>query len=317
MRKLLVVGEMVADISINPVPNIDFTRDSITVKDILLTNGGDAMNNAVNLAKLGNDVSFISLAGNDRFAGMLVDNARDIGVDMQYMAYSETVPSTKVAGLIREDGQRIFLYCHGTASHFTLQHIDLNVLERFDHLHIGGVFHLPAFDGEGTLQLLQYAKQIGLTVSMDVTWDESGQWGKTIGGYYPYLDFFLPSENEAAHLTGETDAVSMAEYFKSRGVGTVVIKMGEAGCYCSSGKRSFFCEAYKVPVVDTTGAGDSFVSGFMTGVHKARPLEECVKWGTSCAAIAVQSLGATTGTPTFDELSDFLRTAKPLQIRYL
>ena len=315
--KFLVAGEMAADIVATiGRSDIHLPGDDIPAETIELKCGGDALNNSINLSKLGCSVAFIGKYGNDVFGDTLVDYLNDAGVNVDFMARSENTPSTKTLALLDGTGGHVFITCKGSNSELSLSDFNHEAMKQFDHLHIGGVFHLDSLDGEGCVNLLKRAKQLGLNTSMDVSWDYSGRWGRTIAGYYPYLDFFLPSISEAYHITGMEDPVDIAEYFASRGVKTVVIKLGGKGCYCKTADRSFYCSAYKVDPVDTVGAGDSFVAGFLAAKSQELPIEECVQWGSACAAITIQSVGATAGSPTLAEMKQFLKESPKLEVTY-
>lgn len=111
---ILCVGEMVADIVVRPVPADVQQRDSTIVEEISVVNGGDALNTAVGLGRLGHDVAFIGKAGKDDFGRMLVDIARNAGVDVSHVKVSQIYDNSKVVALISADGQRSFLHCPGS-----------------------------------------------------------------------------------------------------------------------------------------------------------------------------------------------------------
>ena len=86
-----------------------------------------------------------------------------------------------------------------------------------------------------------------------------------------------------------------AEDLLGAGVGTVVIKCGARGCYIRNREGAFWSPALEnVTCVDTTGAGDSFVGGFLYGLSNDMPIEECARIANDCGAKAVQKVGATT-----------------------
>ena len=113
----------------------------------------------------------------------------------------------------------------------------------------------------------------------------------------PMIDYIFPNDTEAAFLTGisesEGDYEAMANNLLSRGIGHVIIKTGEKGCYAASKEEHFAVPALKVPVVDTTGAGDNLVAGFMDALLKGLSFRECCEAGIRTAADSVQHLGAT------------------------
>lgn len=190
---ILCVGEMVADIVVRPVPADVQQRDSTIVEEISVVNGGDALNTAVGLGRLGHDVAFIGKAGKDDFGRMLVDIARNAGVDVSHVKVSQIYDNSKVVALISADGQRSFLHCPGSNQEFSADDIEEDVLRGKNVFHIGGTFHLPSFDGEkGAAGVLARAQALGAKTCMDVAFDHSGRWLETIGCCLPHLDFSCP-----------------------------------------------------------------------------------------------------------------------------
>ena len=314
---ILCVGEMVADIVVRPVPAMDTLPDSVTVEQIEIVNGGDALNTAVGLGRMGYEVAFIGRAGNDEFGRKVIEAARSAGVCMDGVRCSAGRASSKVIALIREDGARNFLHCPGPNEEFCLEDIPEAVMKKHRHFHIGGTFHLPAFDGPGAAEALRRAKALGLTTSMDVAYDHSGRWLETIRCCMPYLDYFLPSLGEAECMLHTKDPGRIAAELKALGAGSVILKMGEEGSYCSPKTgRAFTCGCYAVDAVDTTGAGDAFVGGFIGGLDSGEPLTDCVVRGTAAAAFAVRSVGASTGIPDGRTLSHFINSTERLEIKF-
>ena len=311
------MGELVADIVVRPVPNMADLPDSTLVKEINAVNGGDALNTAVNIAKLGGKVTFIGRAGRDLFGQHIVGIAKEAGVDMSHIRYSEDQQTAKVVALIQAGGARKFLHYPGANQQFCLGDISLEVMKTCSHFHIGGTFHLPGFDGADAAKMLKMARELGLTTSMDVAYDHSGRWMETIRCCMPYLDYFMPSTGEAEHLLHEKEPSAMAGVLKELGVRNVIIKMGENGVYCSDAAgHAFTCGCYHVDAIDTTGAGDAFVGGFIHGLDDGLAIEDCVIRGTANAAFAVQQVGATTGIPPLDELQAFIKNSERPKVSY-
>jgi sugar/nucleoside kinase (ribokinase family) len=99
----------------------------------------------------------------------------------------------------------------------------------------------------------------------------------------------------------------MAAFLQDHGVGTAVIKLGERGCYVKPpAVAGFFVDALPTSVVDTTGAGDSFVAGFLAGLLRKWDLSRCASFACAVAALNIRRVGATGGIPTFAEASRFM-----------
>ena len=99
---------------------------------------------------------------------------------------------------------------------------------------------MPSFDGAGTEKLLKEAKQAGVLCCLDTAWDSTGQWMKKIEGSLPYLDWFMPSFDEARELSGKTAPSEMADLFLAKGVRNVIIKIGKDGCFVKPGNEKGF-----------------------------------------------------------------------------
>ena len=274
--RVLCVGEMMADLLVHPVPEIVFDNDADSVEEIAVKSGGDANNNAIDLAKLGNEVYLVTLAGRDALADNCLKIAQEAGVCVDYAKRSTDTDQTRSLILINDRGDRHFLQYPGTSAKFCFEDVDLSLLDK--------------------------------------TKDRTGKW-TAIAPCYPHLDYFLPSIEQAACIAGTEDERRIADYFLERGVGTVAIKLGTRGCYCKNKDRAFYCGRYTVPVAETTGAGDAFVAGFLTELGHGGNLEDCVRFATATSAHAVQAFGATAGVPDYDTVRRFMAERPALEIR--
>lgn len=313
---VICAGEMLVDIIARPVGPVAFQDDTCQVEDIRITSGGDANNNAINFAKLGHQVTYLGRIGCDDMGDYVVTLAKRAGVDMTHVVRSEGTAQTRSLILVGADGRRTFLQYPGTSGEFCLEDCDLSVLDGADLLQIGGAFHLPRFDGAGCAGLLQAAREKGVVTSMDVTSDRTGRWKGILDPCYPYLDYFLPSIEQASMIAGTDDPREIADFFLSRGVGNVAVKLGSRGAYFKNAETAFFAKPYTgLRIVETTGAGDAFCAGFLTGVGEKLPPQACVTLGTACSAFAIQAVGATAGMQDLATVQRFIRSQPPLDIQ--
>jgi sugar/nucleoside kinase (ribokinase family) len=118
----------------------------------------------------------------------------------------------------------------------------------------------------------------------------------------------MPSYAEAKYLSGETEPERMADFFiRETGDKTVVIKLGEEGCFIRSQGKSLTVRPYQVDALDTTGAGDNFVAGFLTGLSEGWELERCAEFACGVAGFSVRHLGATTPEMNMGRVLEFMR----------
>jgi sugar/nucleoside kinase (ribokinase family) len=308
--KILCVGQLVADVLVQGVDAIDFTVDTRRVDNVVVQNGGDCLNTAIGLKKLGNDVSFSGLVGNDILGAYLRDVIQSHGIEIRDLHITDKTGTGSAIVLINSKGERVFLYYGGTNDLFSFADINLEIIKEVQIVHVGGTFILPRFDGEGAAKLFALAQKNGKVTTMDNTWDTTGNWLKTIEPCLPYLDFYMPSDNEAEKITGENKPDLMAQFLINKGVKNVIIKLGKKGCYVHAFGEEFYHPAYDVPVVDTTGAGDSFVAGILTGLVRGWNIHKAVDFASAVSAFCIQKLGATAGIPSSETVLEFINNTQ-------
>ena len=316
MFDILCIGETAVDIICKPVSECLFSNVCSPVESISIQSGGDALNNAVDLAKLGNQVCYVGRIGLDAGGEFVLGALQNAGVDVSHVVRTDC-PHAKVNLLIKPDGNRAFFYYGGPSREFSASDVDPALLSSCKILQVGGTFHLPAFDGAGAAELFQAAQKAGVLTSMDVTNDFTGRWNEIISPCYPHLDYFLPSIDQAKLISGYQDPRDIAAFFLDRGVKHVAIKLGAEGSFYQSGNKAFFCGTYHVPVVETTGAGDAFCAGFLTALVRNCSPEECVLTATAASAQVIQAVGANTGMCSYAQLQAFLRENQPPEIQYV
>lgn len=303
---ILCIGEMLADIIVSGVRQVHFDAFAEMTEGIRIRPGGDAFNNAIDLAKLGNRVCYAGRVSTDVIGEHLLQQGEDAGIDMSHVVRTDT-PQAKMTILMTQDDRRAFFYYPGTSRELCAEDIPLPLLDDCRLLQIGSTFHLTGFDGAGACRILQEAQARGVLTSMDVTSDFSGRWNAVIECCYPYLDYFLPSIEQAALIAGTDDERQIAAFLLKRGVKHVIIKLGKRGSYFRSAEEEFWCGIYPVPVTDSTGAGDAFVSGFLTGILQGESHEACMQLGTACSACVIQSIGANSGILPLKETRAFMQ----------
>jgi sugar/nucleoside kinase (ribokinase family) len=119
----------------------------------------------------------------------------------------------------------------------------------------------------------------------------------------------IPSIEEARQLTRRDDPAGVAQALLDGGARTVVLKMGEAGCYVRTAETAFSVPAYQVDAVDALGAGDAFAAGFLAGLARGWDLEQTARFACAVGAQCVTALGATTGVCSMEETLEFQRSA--------
>ncbi len=298
---VLCIGQANVDILVRPVNKLDFDDDAIHVEETRMINGGDALNVAINMSRLNNRVAFAGHVGDDMFGRFLLDKMDVLGIDATSVRISRVASTASAICLVSTSGERKFLYCGGANRQLTADDVDMNILFNSGIVFIGGSYELPKFDGEGATRILQTAQKRGKITAMDVTWCTDGGWDRIIP-CLQYLDFFMPSQNEARWITGREEPEAMADELLRMGVKNVVIKQGSKGALLKNAKTTFECAPVQVAVQDTTGAGDAFNSGFLTALRCKWDLKKAVKYGCAASAFCIQQMGACPENINYDKV---------------
>lgn len=309
---VLCAGLVLVNFPIYPVDEAVFTKDVNMVSPITLLPGGDAANQAIVLSRLGAKVTVASAVGGDGFGKILPGLLTEFSdtLDVSHLAV-EPEDSTGVAAmLIRPDGQRNFCINRGSLLKFGLHHIDLNLIDRCRIVSIGGMMSLPGFDGKGAEEVFRRAKESGAITVADTKKDLWGIGLEGIRGVLGYTDYFFPSREEAQAVSKTDDVEKMAQVFLDAGAAHVGIKLGGDGCYFRDHEEAFYVPAWPCKVVDTTGAGDNFMAGFITGLLHGWDHRTCCKFAGAAGAICTSAVGPNSAVTGMEQVLNFIAEAE-------
>jgi sugar/nucleoside kinase (ribokinase family) len=154
------------------------------------------------------------------------------------------------------------------------------------------------------------AARQGSQVFADVGWDDSGRWELAALPDLEHCEAFLPNAGEAMRYA-RTDCPRQAARMLADRVPLVVVTMGEQGAYAADGRTGQTAEvpAIAVEALDTTGAGDVFVAGFLTGSLAGWPLADRLAFAALTASLSVQEFGGSLAAPGWPEIAAWWRQA--------
>ena len=306
-HRVLCAGLTVCDILVKPVTPEFFGRDSAPVEHIGLAGGGDAFNVASNLAAMGVPASLATRVGDDELGEWLAGKARARGVRDAITVSRGTRTSASVVA-IRPDGERTFLLHRGACHAFAQEDVTDALLDRHDVFFLGSAFDLPGIDNTpaALATLFERAQKRGMLTVLDVTTDLTPAHMAELEPALPWVSLFLPSRGEALGLTGKKDPAEAASVFRKMGCETVGVKLGAEGCLVLSDGVFIRVPAYPARVVDTTGAGDAFVAGFIAGLLRGLPPVDCARLGNAAGSVAVSVIGANGALESFAQLEKII-----------
>ena len=316
MIDIACVGVIVADAIAKPVKIIPSKGKLELVDTLSLYTGGCAASAAIDMAKIGIKAAIIGKIGNDGFGNFMKNAFVEKKVITDGLIVSENGSTSASLVIVTEDGERSFIHCQGENATLVERDIDYSIVKKATLVFVAGIMLMAKFDGDECAKFLRKCKELGKTTALDTAWDSTGRWMNVMTSSLPYLDYFLPSYEEAVELSGKTEPEEIADVFLAMGPKTVVIKLGKDGCFIkkTAGEKYMIPTYDRIKPVDTTGAGDSFCAGFLTAVVKGKSLEECGRFGNAVGTHCVMAKGASTGIKTEAEILAFMKMYENGQI---
>lgn len=307
MPEVVCLGILVADVVGKPIERLPDRGRLLMVDRIELHTGGNGANVALSLGKLGTSAAIAGRVGDDGFGRTLREDLRAHGVDVSAVTVDPSDATAVTMVLVDSAGERSFIHYPGVNRGYSEADVPWAMLREASVFCVSGCFLMPGFDGEPLARVLRRAREeTGCVLCLDTSWDASGRWMDLLEPCLEWVDYFLPSYDEAVMLSGRTSLSEMADAFLERGPRVAVIKRGPEGCYAKTREgQELYAPAYNVETVDALGAGDAFVAGFVSGLVRGRDLEGCLRLGNAAGALCVTALGATTGIRPVDEVDRF------------
>jgi len=286
---------ILGDINIDLIFRIDRslkTGDSIALREMIVSYGGVGGNLSSALARLGVPTALIGAVGEDGFGDLALRELRRSGVDVRYVRRIEGESTGISVVLIDPSGERTLICARGANAAYRLRGDELEALRDVRHLHLSGYMMLNDDDGESCIRLLRSAKMWSISTSMDlegVALEDPRKAFKIRG----LVDYILMNDLEARSLIKSkrlsvNEVRSLKDLLEAR---TLLIKLGGRGCMVVD-EGVEVIPAYRVKVLDSTGAGDAFNAGFIYGLLRGLRTRDAARIGNAVGAYKCMGLGA-------------------------
>ena len=303
---VMCIGISCADVLIQGVDFLKpFESETKSAEAITVNVGGDAANQAIILSRMGMKVKLMTGLGKDEIGSMAQKIFENNGVDMTDSVFNEQNPSAINVVLIDSDGQRNFINSGVPKSVFFEPNTD--VVQGAKIVSLGSIGMPPFMWADSIEKVVKKAREEGAIVCADVMFNPNSCSLEEMKEALNEIDYIFPNEEEAKLLTGKNDLDEMADVFLNFGVKTVLIKIGKDGVFLKNKEIRKKFPAIGKKVLDTTGAGDNFAAGFITGLIEKKPLEECVGLASAFAGVAIQYIGANTGVRSREQVENHLK----------
>ena len=303
MSKVVVFGSMNMDLSIAS-PRMPEAGETLQGSGFLANAGGKGANQAIAAARLGAPVHMLAAVGADVFGRELVDGLERAGIGCEDVRALEGV-TTGVAVIVRTAGENRIVLSAG-ANH-ALSADDVSA----DLRRVGEKNDVFVTQGEcnpdATIVALRAAHSLGLFTIFNPAPARA-----VPDDLWTCIDLVCLNETECQIMCGvlpvdEKTCLRAARRLRDLGAGSVVITLGSSGSFAvGANGATVRVPAARAEVVDTTGAGDTFIGALAAGRAKGLSLEESMRWGAAAAAVTVSRLGAQQSIPTAEEVGLWL-----------
>lgn len=302
---LVVVGELNVDLILNGIDSLPRVGTEILAREMDLTLGSSSAILASNISMLGISTAFIGKIGRDSFGDLVIGSLRAKQVDTSMIRSSDT-GKTGATIVMNYDNDRAMVTHPGAMEELSGADISDDDLGSAGHLHVSSIFLQPGIRKD-ILSLFRRAKRLGLTTSLDPQWDPEEKWDVDFKSLLPFVDIFLPNNNEIVAIA-RADTVEEAVEQLLPHANTIALKMGRDGSAGYRDGETLIAKPFlNEQVVDAIGAGDSFNAGYLSAFIQKRPMRECLERGNIIGAVNTTGIG---GTGAFTDLETVRKTAR-------
>lgn len=305
---IAVVGSINMDLVFR-TPRMPMPGETLAGHSFHQIQGGKGANQAVAAARMDAQVTFIACVGDDAFGTSSLQTLEQDGIATKTIRQVAQC-ATGVAGILLDDaGQNSIVLAAGANAQLSTTDIDAarEVLAQAQLMICQLETPLPT-----VLYAIERAKNAGLAVLLNPAPAQVLE-----DSVLTQVDYLVLNETEATLLSGQTvtdiaSAHNAAKLLQQRGANIVLITMGALGVLVADKGETYFLPAYSVKVVDTTGAGDTFVGAFAVAIAEGCALRAACMFAQSAAALAVTQLGAQTSIPHRKAVEALQNSAIPL-----
>ena len=275
--------------------------EEVAIEDTQEEPGGSAANTIYALGKLNKMTGFIGSVGEDFEGKMVIDSLNSVGVDTSQIKIKPKIRTGLVIGIVDAFGERSLYITPGANSTLEFNDIDMGFISGSDF------FHITSFVDDNQLEVQKKIVET-LNENTKLSFSPGSLYAKkgyeALSSIIRKTHVLFLNEVEVKILTGYGSYQEASGFLIDKGCKTVVVTLGENGCYITDGLRSEQIDAVKCDVVDTTGAGDAFCAGFLFSLSLGRELTQCGKIGNFVASRCISRIGARSGLPDIKELKE-------------
>ena len=301
--KIVILGVFVADTAYR-ADRPPVMGETIMGNSFALGPGGKGSNQSVAAAMAGGNAHFVTKLGNDPFADMALTTWKKAGVSPQITQHDDSYTGAAYIFIEEASGNNAIIVCPGVARTISPEYIEGNK----DLIGSADVFMTQLEQPmDAAMRALEIARTGGATTILN-----PAPAADLPDELLALCDYVTPNETETEALTGLPvstldEAREAAEILMAKGVGTVIITLGDNGALYHGATQSVHVPVFNAgAVVETTGAGDAFNGGFATALAEGKDPVEAVRFGCATASISVTRPGTAPSMPARAEIDALL-----------
>lgn len=284
--------------------------------------GGAPANVAVGISRLGVPSTFLGKVGDDVLGRFLQETLNEYGVNTSFMPLTDEARTGAVFVTLGKNGERSFdFYIIPSADSFLREEdVKEELFSIHKIFHFGSISLIREPSRSATKRAVQLAKSNGMIISYDPNlrlglWGDEEQARETIKSMLGEVDILKISEEELDFITGEKDFEKGVQALQAYRIPLVFVTLGEQGSIVVTRQGKVHVPALPVQAVDTTGAGDAFVSGVIYSLHQyagawesitLEEAEQIARFASISGALAASTKGAMTALPTLSQVTGYL-----------
>ncbi len=320
MRDLITFGELLVDF-VPTVTGVSLMDAPAFVKAA----GGATANVAVGAARLGVSAAFMGQVGDDAFGHFLERELRESGVDTGALRFTSAAPTSLAFVSLRADGEREFIFYRHPGKDMLLDfvpgQVDAGLLRGAKTFHFGSISLVAEPSRSATLFAIDVARSGGLTISYDPNlrlnvWPTAEKAREGLMTGWRRAHIVKASEDDVAFLTDHAGVEAAAERLWHDGLRLLVVTLGRGGCRYFTPRLRGEVAGFSVAAVDTTGAGDGFMAGLLSGLIKhpgaledEDRLRAICLYANAVGALTTTGRGAIPALPTTEQVESLLTGA--------
>lgn len=259
------------------------------VNHITFSTGGGATNASVTFSRQGLHAIFMGTIGHDPAGQAVLDDLDKEGVDTRSVSYAKTLNTGYSVLLLASNGERTILTYRGASTHYDIKHFNLAEIDA-DWLYVSSL----AGQMDALSHIFHQAKAKGMKIFFNPGKGELKH-AEKLKGLLEDVDVLSVNKEEAARIVHGQDSEELARHLLHY-VHTAIVSDGPNGVVATDGKTVITAGMYRdVKVVDRTGAGDAFGSGFLSQWAAGKSLKEAIVFASANSTSVVTKIGAKTG----------------------